>query len=68
MKLKEYRIQKGLSTIQLAGMIGVADTTIRRWEKGDRRPIKVKHIDKITEITNGAVQPNDFYLNTDNRN
>lgn len=37
-RLKELREDRGLSYIQLSKAIGVADTTLGRWESGKRIP------------------------------
>ncbi len=36
--LKAWRIARGLTRRQLAGMLSVTETTIYRWESGDRQP------------------------------
>ena len=42
-RLKQYREDKGFTQEQLAGMIGVAKTTITGYERGNRTP----DVDKI---------------------
>ena len=38
-RLKELRVEKGLSTIELGKAIGISDATISRWENNLREPI-----------------------------
>ena len=60
MKLKTWRENNGLTRESVARLIGVANASvIMRWERGQvPRP---EHMAKITLVTAGAVQPNDFY-------
>ena len=37
-RLKELRIEKGLTTVQLSNCLNVSDSTISRWENGVRIP------------------------------
>ena len=37
-KIKQYRIQKGLSLRKLAKELGVEPATLTRWEKGEVKP------------------------------
>jgi len=37
-KIKQYRIQRGLSLRKLAKQLGIDPTTLTRWEKGMREP------------------------------
>lgn len=44
-KIKEYRMIKFLTQEDLAALLGVASTTVVRWEKGQYEPtMKVKKI------------------------
>jgi len=40
MRIKELRIEKGLTQAQLAQTIGVAQNTLSNWENGNRQPDK----------------------------
>ena len=44
--IKEKRIEKGLSLLQLGRKIGILDTTLRKYEKGERTP-KLETLEKI---------------------
>ena len=44
--LKKFRTQKGLSQQKLAELVGVSQTAIYNWEKGERTP----KMDAITKI------------------
>jgi len=66
MKLNEYRISKKWSYGQLAMMLGVSHATVAR-----RYCLPVSHRNymipnrkymlEVVRLTQGAVQPNDFY-------
>ena len=60
MKLSEYRKSAGLTLGQLAEAVGVSDMAIGRYERGERTP-KSKVMVQIVKVTDGAVQPNDFF-------
>ena len=64
MKLEHFRKKRKLSYKQLANFLGFdgksAASTVLRWCKGDRTP-KPEYISKIYKLTQGKVQPNDFY-------
>lgn len=60
MKLSDWRRQKSLTQQQLADALGCIVTTIARYETGLRKPDGPAMI-RIYELTDGAVQPNDFY-------
>lgn len=63
MTLDEFRVNKGLSYAALARSLGANHATIvRRWCIGDKVPSK-RYMAVIIELTQGAVQPNDFYRN-----
>lgn len=51
-KLREARLQKGLTQEQLAQQIGVAKSTLTGYEKGNREPdvFKIKRILEILEV------------------
>jgi len=61
MTLDEFRKEKGLTYAALARVLGATHATIvRRWCIGDKMPSK-KYMVTIQEVSQGAVQPNDFY-------
>ena len=67
MKLNEYRINKKWSYGQLAMMTGASHATVvRRWCLPCSHPNSMipdrKFMLEIIRLTNGAVQPNDFYM------
>lgn len=45
-KIKEYRIEKGLTQAELASAVGLATITIQQYERGVRNP-KPKQIEKL---------------------
>ena len=47
--LKKFRTQKGLSQQKLAELVGVSQTAIYNWEKGERTP-KMDAITKIADV------------------
>lgn len=59
MKLHEWRAQKGLSQKDVADLFGVSQTTIDRYEDGERTPSD-QMMARILEKTEGAVGPFDF--------
>ena len=59
MKLKDYIEKNGLSVQKFADSIGVDRTTVLRYFYG-RKPNEDTML-KIYKITNGKIQPNDFY-------
>ena len=60
MKLKKWRKSADLTLTQLAEAVGVSDITIGRYERGERTP-RPKIMAQIVRVTDGAVQPGDFY-------
>jgi DNA-binding XRE family transcriptional regulator len=60
MTLKEYRIQNDLTAAQMGLLIGVAHSTILRWESGRLSPAG-DSISRIVRVTGGAVMPNDLF-------
>lgn len=60
MKLKEFRVGKGLSVEECAARHGVSDVGWGHWETGRRIPGKKRMVDLFIWSA-GAVQPNDFY-------
>ena len=62
MTLDEYRKQKNWSYGKLAKVLGVGHSRMTsRWCKHEVIPSK-DHMHRIMELTMGAVQPNDFYI------
>lgn len=60
MKLSDWRRQNSLKQQQLADDLGCIVTSIARYETGLRRPDGPTMI-RIYQLTDGLVQPNDFY-------
>lgn len=60
MKLKEYRTATNMTQKQLAALLGVSELTVLKYEDGSTLPSK-KVMQRIYEMTRGAVMPNDFY-------
>ena len=60
MKLIEWRTAQGLTQAEVAKLIAVAAPTISSWECGGKKP-GAKSVQRIFDISNGAVTPNDFY-------
>lgn len=61
MKLRLYREKTGLSQIAAGEQLGVSKDVYNSWEYGHRIP-RPGVMKKITQWSNGAVTPNDFYL------
>ena len=60
MRLSEWREQRGWTLQQLANVLRCSVSTVWRYEQGLRDPeTSIKQ--RIFEVTNGSVQPNDFY-------
>lgn len=49
-RLKESRIEKGLSITEVSKMIGVNHSTLSRWEAGKTTSMKFDHLQKIADI------------------
>jgi transcriptional regulator with XRE-family HTH domain len=60
MKLATWRRLKSFTQQQLADELGCIVTSIARYETGLRRPDGPTMI-RIYELTEGKVEPNDFY-------
>lgn len=70
MTLDQWRVSKNLSYNKLAKLLGASHATIaRRWclpfDAQDRMIPSPKYMDRVVNITNGSVTPNDFYLRRD---
>jgi transcriptional regulator with XRE-family HTH domain len=59
-KLAAWREQKGLTQLQLAEELGCTVSTIWRYEQGQRDPDAATK-ERIFMLSEGAVEPNDFY-------
>ncbi len=67
MKIGEYRKQEGLTLQGMGLKIGVTEGSMSRYENGERIPTR-EILQRIREVTDGAVQPNDFYDSPSNDN
>lgn len=63
MKLKEYLNLANKDEKQAAIELNVTQPALNRWITGARKPCK-KSLNDIYRWSNGAVTPNDFYLNS----
>lgn len=59
MKLKAWRKRERYSQARIGEMIGVTDMAVSRYERGQSPNSAVMR--RIVKLTNGEVQPNDFY-------
>lgn len=61
MKLSEFMRMNDLSPDALAALLGdVSASGVRKWANEERIPRK-DQIERIVEITDGQVMPNDFF-------
>jgi transcriptional regulator with XRE-family HTH domain len=60
MKLRAHLTQTGTSVAEFSRKIGVSKMAVQHWVSGNRIP-RPEIMKRITEATNGAVQPNDFF-------
>lgn len=60
-KLRNWRQQRGLTQAAAAALLGVARRTWHQWELGAIMP-GPGHMIELVHLTEGEVQPNDFYL------
>jgi transcriptional regulator with XRE-family HTH domain len=60
MKLAEYRKAQGLTLSKMASSLGVSEGAMSRYETGKRSP-SWQILERLKAITDGAVQPNDFF-------
>lgn len=61
-KIKEFRIQKGLTQKQLGEKCGIADSNIRKYENGKQNP-KIETLQKIAdalEVSVSDLLPSDY--------
>jgi len=56
-RLKEIRLDKGITQVQLASKLGVTDAAIRGWENGGKEPSyeTLCKIAKIFDVTVGQL-------------
>jgi Predicted transcriptional regulator len=50
--IKEMRLKRGFTLIQVAELLGVKEATIQRYESGEIKNIKHEYIAKLAEIFN----------------
>ena len=67
MTLEEYRQAQGLTYKRLAELIGAKHPTMARryclpHGHKDRMIPQIEYMERIMTLTNGQVQPNDFYV------
>lgn len=60
MTLNEYIAQQGITASEFARRLGVSAETVRRYREGERIPRR-EEMQRIFEVTGGAVAPNDFF-------
>jgi transcriptional regulator with XRE-family HTH domain len=60
MTLKQWRRAAGLTQAQLAARLSVHTLTVSSWECRTKRP-SADMMTAIRSLTDGAVQPNDFF-------
>jgi len=61
MKLTQYLKENSITPASFAEKVGVSSVSIHRYCVEDRTP-KKEVMRAIAQITNGAVTPNDFFL------
>lgn len=59
MRLSDYLHQKNLTDAAFARLVGISSEAVRRYK--DKRVPEPKVMRKIIEVTDGQVQPNDFF-------
>jgi len=62
MQFSDYLKEKNITQEQASKELEVAQGQISLWVNGERIP-RPENMKKITEWSNGSVQPNDFYFN-----
>ena len=55
-KLKEKRVEAGLSQVELAAKVGVSSRTIQNYELGQRRPANIEIVQKLAEALNTTTE------------
>ena len=61
MKLTQYLEAKNLSPEQFARIAGFSESGVKKWIYAERVP-RPEQMRRISEVTEGSVQPNDFVL------
>jgi transcriptional regulator with XRE-family HTH domain len=61
MKLKTYLTEESIGVTEFARRLGVSRQTIHRYLASRRYP-NAKHLRRISEVTDGQVLPNDFFM------
>lgn len=61
MILRTYLDERDISITAFAPLIGVSVAALHRYLAGERIP-RPEVLEQISIVTNGAVQPNDFYV------
>lgn len=59
-RCREIRERAGVSVIELAGLLGVTQTTLRAWEDGTHRPrtaVLLRWADALDILDETALQP-----------
>lgn len=59
MRLIDYRKRRGLTQAELAGILGLSQAAVARYENGTRFPQR-DELDAIYRATDGDVTANDF--------
>lgn len=62
MQLHAYLKLKGMSEKQFADAVGGSEAGVKKWVRRERIP-RPDAMRKITEVTDGAVTPGDFFVN-----
>lgn len=60
MQLRAWRISKGLTEAQVGAGVERGQSTVHRWETGERLPGRID-MPRIVAFTEGAVTANDFH-------
>lgn len=63
MRLSEFLAETHTKPTAFARQLGVAHTTVTRWASGEVAP-SMEAMERIAEITEGRVMPNDFMRQT----
>ncbi len=61
MKLVDWRKVNGMTQMETGRLLGVSQAAVARYEQGERVPA-ARVMLRIGAITNGHVEPNDFYI------
>lgn len=63
MTLREYIKQNSLTPDAMAKLLGCSEGAVRKWCSGERTP-RPDQMRTISEVTAGAVLPNDFFVSS----